>query len=77
MCSNFALIEATKGGARSSKKFLKKLLVPRNTKASKNRHGNSDVSRTWIITCGNLFPISLLMPNALSGKYTHYNVEPP
>ena len=76
MCSNFAIIEATKGGARSFKKFLKKLLVPRNTKANKKRNGNSDVNRTWIITnfylcqysCGNLFPISLLMPNALSGE---------
>ena len=50
MCSDFAIIEATRGGARSFKKFLKKLLVSRNTKASKKRNGNSEVKRTWIIT---------------------------
>ena len=37
--SNFAIIEAAKGGTSSLKRFSKKLQVPRNSKASKRRNG--------------------------------------
>ena len=39
-CSNFAIIDATKGSKSFFKRFLKKkLLVPRNTKAIKKHNG--------------------------------------
>ena len=41
ICSTFAITEATKGSTSSLKRFpgKKKILVPRNTKASKKRNG--------------------------------------
>ena len=57
ICLNFAIIDATKGGTSSLKRFVKKLLVlleikrkVKNLMASLRCHGNSDVNKTWIIT---------------------------
>ena len=39
-------------------------------------HGHSDVNKTW--SCGNLFPISLLMPTWLTlkvGTYTPKKIQ--
>ena len=66
----FAIIEATKGGTRSLKRFLEKISWYRpwyqeierqvkNLMASLRCHGNSEVNKTWIITNFHLYVVQL------------------
>ena len=62
----FAIIEATKGGTSTLKRFLEKISwcqgierQVKNLMASLRCHGNSEVNETWIITIFHLYVVQL------------------